>query len=245
MSEDTIREAVLAALRHLPEYRVLIKALRYLSQIPYARHDEIIEKLLRMLEDAELPFPYQEGQVLQQLVDFHPRNPKPIASRIRGYGLATKRHWLVRQKALEAMATYPYRQDHAASVSKKYLSDGHFWVRRAACLLVLRADSTFVRSTFGRLVYHADPRLSRIALSFVRLMNDVDFAKQEIDRLAKGSKSDAAIIRNLPRLYAVASSQHDSIRVLAGPIINILGSSRSAKVGWHANEINARTTAES
>jgi len=234
-----------AALRHLPEYRVLVKALRYLSQMPYSRHDDIVGTLLAMLEGSELPFPYQEAQVLQQLIYFHPRRPRPIASRIRTYALGKKRHWLVRQKALEAMATYPYRRDHAASVSKQHLSDNHFWVRRAACLLALRADAKFVRGTFDKLVFHPDPRLSRIALYFSRLMKDATFAKQESERLTAGSHTDTAIVHNLPRLYAMASSESGDIRELTQDHIKSLKRSRSEKTKWHAEHLARRVAASS
>jgi len=234
-----------AALRRLPEYRVLVKALRYLSQMPYSRHDDIVETLLAMLEASELPFPYQEAHVLQQLIYFHPREAKPIASRIRKYAFGRRRHWLVRQKALEAMATYPYRRDHAASVSEQHLSDNHFWVRRAACLLVLRAEARFVRRTFEKLMFHPDPRLSRIALYFIRLMKDAAFAKQESERLTAGSHTDKAILHNLSRLYAMTSSESDEVRELVQGHIKSLNRSRSEKIRWHAERLGRRVAAGS
>jgi hypothetical protein len=234
-----------AALRRLPEYRVLVRALRYLSRMPYKHHDDIAETLLTMLEGSKLPFPYQEAQVLQQLIYFHPRRPEPIASRIRTYAFGRRRNWLVRQKALEAMATYPYRRDHAASVSRQHLSDNHFWVRRAACLLALRADAEFVRGTFDKLVFHPDPRLSRIALYFSRLMKDATFAKQESERLTSGSHTDTAIVHNLPRLYTMVSSEREEIRELVKGHIKGLKHSRSQKIRWHAERLARRVAAGS
>lgn len=76
----------------------------------------------------------------------HPQRLTGVASRVRVYALGRKREWTVRQKAGELLAVYPYREDHAASVSEKLMDDNEPWVRRAGLMLLTRGPVGTVRT---------------------------------------------------------------------------------------------------
>src|SRR5438046_6246941 len=119
---------------------MLKKCLRYLGQLPYSEHDEIVERLFGLLDRDVLAIPYQAAMVIDTLRWLHPRNPTGIGSRIRQFCFRRSRHdWLIKQKTAEAIATFPYLQRHAASLAHNFLGDANPWVRRGACVLLARA----------------------------------------------------------------------------------------------------------
>ena len=152
--------------------RILQKTLAYLCQLDYRSHDKIAAELLELVESDDLPFPYQAATVLQAVARLHPSSPKDVASRVRKYALARKRHWMVYQKGLEAVFVYPYKPDNAETLANKFIADEHPMVRRAACLLLLRGRKHVVRERLNELIYHADHNVNRLALYFLRFIQD-------------------------------------------------------------------------
>ena len=232
-----LRKAALISLRQLPELRILKKSLVYLSHLAYKTHDAIVDALLTMLESEELPFPYQGGLVLEAVRDVHPSECKKVASRIRKYGLTKKRHWFVVQKAIEAIMSYPYHSRYAQSLADKYLEYDHPMVRRAACVLLLRGSKSYVRKRLTELTYHPDPRLSRLALYFLRLGQDKTFVIEELSRMGKGEDSDYKRRCDLPRLYAIAATDEKEVAFKAADYVDSLPATKSAKLNWHCDTL--------
>lgn len=232
------RKSALAALAQLPDLRILRKTLQYLSQLDYKTHDSTLHELMSLAESDGLPFPYQVAMVLETAGSLHPKDPTAVASRIRKYALTKVGNWVVVQKALEAIAAYPYQPVHAASLADRHVSFNHPLVRRAACLLLLRGPKHHVRSRLRELVYDADAGLSRLALYFLRFIQDRQFAQQDIARMRKGSNTDFTLQRTLPRLYALAATEEPAIATETIEYIESLPTSRSAKLNWHKRTLH-------
>lgn len=231
-----LTKAALAALRELPDLRILRKTLRYLSQLEYKTHNETINLLLEMVETGEVPFPYQSAIIFATLIDMHPRSPNAIASRVRRY-LTRKRHWVVIQKALEAIMTYPYRSKSAKTLAERFLKHMHPMVRRAACVLLTRSPKHQVRNRMAELIYYPEPELSRLALYYYRFITDKDFVLRELRRIKKGSTSDLAFVRNLSRFYAIAATEDAGSAEALHDLLTSRATSGSAKVRWHINKL--------
>lgn len=232
-----LRKVALTALRELPDLKILEKSLTYLSQMNYATHDVITDNLFKMLAARQLPFPYQTGSVLEAIALMHPKRSRDVASLARKYGLATKQHWFVSQKALEAISAYPYKPEYAQRLSDKYLVNNHPIVRRAACVLLLRSPKLHVRKKLDGLIYHPDPSLSHLALYFLRLLQNRQFAQQELSRIRKSEHTDLAMQRTLPCLYAMAATEDRIIGGAAYDYLNKRFTTRSTKLNWHRHRL--------
>lgn len=230
-------QAALTAMKQLPDMRVLQKSLMYLSQLDFSTHQKTLEELFKVLEAEELPFPYQVAVVLETVARLHPSDPNGVASRIRTHALKNKQHWVVIQRALEAIAVYPYQPRFALKLAEKFLRHPHPMVRRAACVLLTRSPKHEVRKRLSALIYHADPGVSRIALYFQRLVQDKEFAKQELARMRKGSTHDFAFQRAVPRLYALAATESEEIAREVHGYVAGLGSTRSRKNTWQREQV--------
>ena len=230
------RKAAFAALRELPDLRILRKTLRYLSQLEYKTHNETINLLLEMVETGEVLFPYQSAIIFATLIDMHPRSPNAIASRVRQH-LTRKRHWVVIQKALEAIMTYPYRSEYAKTLAERFLKHMHPMVRRAACALLTRSPKHHVRDRMAELIYYPEPELSRLALYYYRFIIDKDFVFRELSRIKKGSPFDLAFVRNLSRFYAIAATENAGSAEALYDLLTSRATSGSAKVTWHINKL--------
>ena len=230
-------KTAMMALGELPDLRILEKSLTYLSQLDYSTHDKIVDDLFHMLETRQLPFPYQTGSVLETIAQMHPRELRNVASRARKYGLWTKQDWFVIQKALEVISVYPYKPDNAQWLANKYLRSSDPMVRRASCVLLLRSPKTKVRKQLNELIYHPDHNLSLLALYFLRLQQDSQFAQQELSRIRQRKHTDLAMQCALPCLYAMAATED---RCIAESVYNYIQKhfkSRSSKLNWHHNMI--------
>jgi len=75
-ASSQLRRTAIAALREQPERRLLEKSLRYLSQLDYKYHDEIVESLLQIASDKTLVTEYQLASILQTIGQLHPKNPR-------------------------------------------------------------------------------------------------------------------------------------------------------------------------
>lgn len=231
-----------AAMRHLPDQRILEKSLSYVSRLHYRSHDKTIEQLFGLLESNELPFPYQAAAVLIAITDLHPSRPNRVASRIRAYGLKTnQRDWVIVQKALEAIVVYPYRADFALKLSEKYLKHEHPLVRRAACALLMRSPKDKVRKHLEDLIYHADPGVNRLALYFLQFIRGRNFVEKALGRMNKGRKSDFVFQRSLPQLYATAATEDKNIAELIYNFIARYPDSKSPKICWQRERLIALT----
>ena len=237
-----LRSSAMAALSEPPELRMLQKCVRYLTQLPYALHAEIAVDLLDMLEKEIFPIPYQSAIVLDALRHLHPEDGgRSLAARIRRYALDRKRDWPIRQKALEAMASLPYRADHAVSVANRLLTDDHPWVRRAACILLSRGETVVVRETVTDLVYRPDRAIGPLALWFHRHLHDPSFAMKEVHRLQKGALRDDIFVHAVPRLWVLRCSTDQEVVLGLRKHLAQYVSTRSSKVEWHLKQLNKLT----
>jgi hypothetical protein len=89
----------------------------------------------------------------------------------------------------------------------------------------------------SRLIYHADPAVSRLALYFQRLIRDKQFAKDELSRLRHGSDKDFAFQVSLPRLYALAVTEDREIAAELNAYLAGRPKTRSRKLAWHQKQL--------
>jgi hypothetical protein len=144
---------------------------------------------------------------------------------------------MVFQKGLEAIFIYPYEPDNAERVASKFIADEHPMVRRAACLLLLRGRKHIVRERLNELIYHADPNVSRLALYFLRFIQDRAFADAELVQMKKGGRTDTAIQFALPRLYALAATEDHKTAKAVLEYLDSLPGTRSKKIQWHREHL--------
>ena len=235
-----LKNVALACLTELPELRVLDKSLRYLGHLDYRLHRELVVEMLEMLEGGTFPLPYQSARVIEQIGIMHPHVLPSIASRVRKYALDSKRNWMVRQKAGETIAVYPYREDHAWSVAEKLLDDPEPWVRRAGLVLLTRAKVQTVRDRLQDLTYHPDPPLSELVLYYERHLRDDGFAEEQLSVLRKGNQSDLSLSRKVTLWWLVSCSPSKLVvRYLRRYLESV--NSRSARICWHRDRLLTRT----
>jgi len=231
-----LQNAALTALRELPELRILNKTLRYLSQLDRSRHNDLVDTLLHMAEAGEVAFPYQTAKILETLAYMHPRNPGTTAARIKKC-LSKKTPWIVIQKALEAIMTYPYPPRSVKALAERHIKNPHPFVKRSACMLLTRSEKHHARERLSELIYHPDPGLSRLALYYRRFMTDPVFVNRELSRIRHSSSSDLTFVKNLSRFYAIAATECAGSAKALHDYLNSRSLSRSAKVSWHIKRL--------
>jgi hypothetical protein len=237
-----LKAAAFAALEELPEYRMLKKCLRYLSQLPYSEHDEIVDRLFGLLDRDVLAIPYQAAMVIDTLRWLHPRNPTGIGSRIRQFCCRRGRHdWLIKQKGAEAIATVPYLQRHAASLAHNFLEDANPWVRRGACVLLARADVQTVRQRVNTLLFHPDRNVSRLALLWSRYIGDKQYSLSEISRMKHGSISDHNFIFRLPTIWILRCNPDRDVVFSLRQYLDLYERSKSEKIKWQIRALKSLT----
>jgi len=235
-----LKKTAYEAIRQLPDIRLLKKSLAYLSQLPYKYHDEILEFLLDIIEKEDLPIPYQTGLVLETISKLHPVKVDGVATRIRRMTLTRKTDWIVVQKALEAISMYPYRADWCKMISETYLGHDHHLVRRASCLLLLRCPIDYAERRLRQLIYHPDVSISRMALYFLRLAMDSEYAQTETQSLAKGNHSVFSFQKNLHRFYAMTMCNYRNILALLRECLDKYEKiEKSKKLLWHRDNIRS------
>ena len=211
---NRLQKAALAALTELPDLRILKKTLIYLSNLQYSTHDSSLNFILKLVEEDRFPFPYQVAMVFEAIENFHPTKIKAVVPKIRSH-LKIQRDWVVVQKALEVIMTFPYDANHIKTLVDRYISHEHPLVRRAACMLLTRAPKSFLKKHLGNFIYHPDPGLNRMALYFYRFIEDSGTALNDLARIKKGSDSDIVFIRTLPRYYAMAKSDSEQVAAIS------------------------------
>ncbi len=235
-------DASFAALESLPDLRVLDKTLRYLLHMPYDRHDSILERLLSMVENDVLPFPYQKGRVLNAARELHPSIWSGVVSRIRDIGFRAQKPWFVQMEAACAIATFPHQERHLDSLAARLLEHESTEVRRAGCILLTRGSVNTFREEIEILLGDPDPSLARLASLFWRMIFNKEFAAAELDRLRRGTWSDTVAIRNLPRIYALrCSPELETVRSLR-EFVATRPRTRSTKVRRHLEHLARSTT---
>jgi hypothetical protein len=237
-----LRTAALEATKALPDLRILRKTLTYLCQLTFSTHRGSFSELMSLLENGAFPFPFQVATVLASLADLHPMDASSSdTSRIRRYALSGTAHWHVIAKALEATVTLPYAPSRCFRLANRFLSHEHPFVRRAACLLMVRGRAAQVRKRLEELAYHPDRGVSRLSLFLRRLILDSQVAEQEVSRLRHSQGSDYVLLRSLPQVYALGTTESKSTALAVNGFLGQLPPSRSAKLMWHRAEILART----
>lgn len=239
-----LSETIYTVISELPDLRVLKSSLAYLKKLGIKYHDDIVDKLLKLLEDDILLFPYQKAAVLEALIELHPNDSKNISSRVRKFAFGTNlrkfSHWLVIQKAIEVIAVYPYRDNHIPKISDTFSNHEHPLVRRAAIMLLPRSN-TEVRKRLNEYSRHPDHGVSSLANYLVRLSTDTKYAMQELDRFKKMNCSDNAIIHRIHVLYAASVSDKSEIAKKVNETSQCFARSKSSKIKWHKAEIEKRT----
>jgi len=235
-----LKDVALACLKELPELRMLDKTLPYLGQLDYSLHDEIAQELLHLLESDAFPLPYQAARVIEQIGVMHPEHPGPLPARIRRFGLARKREWTIRQKVGEMLAAYPYREDHAASVSTKLLDDDEPWVRRAGLVLLSRGPVATVRKRVRDAIYSPDPAVGQLALFYERHLGDEDFARRQLTAMRKGSQSDFSLSKRVPVWWLLSCHPSPGFVTELRTYIDSIDT-RSARLAWHREALLKRT----
>ena len=147
---------------------------------------------------------------------------------------------MVYQKGLEAIFVYPYKPDNAETLADKFIVDEHPMVRRAACLLLLRGKKHIVRERLNDLIYHADHNVNRLALYFLRFIQDRAFADAELLQMKKGGRTDTAMRFALPRLYALTATEDRNTAKATLEYLDSLPASRSKKIEWHREHLRSR-----
>lgn len=235
-----LRKAAVAALKQLPDLRILSKTLVYLSQLDQSTHSDSVNELLSLVEEDQLPFPYQIGSVLGALCTLHPDNAEAIASRVRQYSLTSKRHWFIVHRSLEAMSVYPYKPGHAHSIAVRFTSHEHPVVRRAACILLMRGPKDRVHVQLRKLIYHADPGVNRLAVHLLRLTEDSTLAKEEIGRMRRGATTDVAFQRRLTTLFGISATRNKTVANELVQYLSDVSKPKSERLRWYLDQLRTR-----
>jgi reverse transcriptase-like protein len=146
---NRLQKAAITALTELPDLRILKKSLSYLSNLEYPTHVSSFRSIMKLVEEDRFPFPYQVAMIFEALTNFHPTDTRQVIPKLRKH-LRIERDWVVVQKALEAIMTYPYDSKRIKTLVEKYIKHNHPMVRRAACMLLTRAPKGYLKTCLGR-----------------------------------------------------------------------------------------------
>jgi len=236
-----LRKAALAALKQIPDLRILRSTLGYLVKLDYRYHDEIVTELLELIEAHELPFPYQVALTIETLSRTAPFDPRGLASRLRLVGYVGKKHWYVRQKTLEAIMHLPYRETAAEKLAGAALKHPNPWVRRAGAALVLRGRPSQVNEMIKTdLLYHADPDVARIGLFWQYQLTNLPVANREITNLLKADPRDVTFYRRLPTVYLMRCSSNEQVKRRLREYLDRFSKSKNTVVRWHCEQLLAQ-----
>ena len=241
-SSDYLRETAIEVLRGLPELKMLQKALRYLQQLPHSYHEEIAGELVSWVEKGLFTLPYHNAAIVETIKWLHPlKGSSGLGGRIVKAVLRKKSHWLVKQKAAEALLSLPYRQDHAFANAKSLLEDENPFVRRAAALLLTRGPDQDVRNRISSLVYHPDPSLNRLALMWASILKDDSSTFKKYDVLGRGFRKANEFVTKIPHLWLIRCSQNKHVVSRLRQELLKCPKSLSNKVDWHLAQLLKRT----
>lgn len=240
-----LNDTVYTTIRELPDMRVLRSCLGYLAKQDIKNHDEVVTKLLELVENGSLLFPYQVAAVLEASIRLHPSTLRSVASRVRAYALGQnlrkKSDWMVVQKALEVIAAYPYKDKYITNICRRYSKHEHPMVRRAAIMLLPRAPKKDARKYLVELGRHPDSGVSRLAQYLYQLYSDNCYAQQELAKLRNSNFSNNSLIRRIYQLYAASATETKEIAKDVFETTEILNRSPSVNIRWHGKQIQERT----
>ncbi|MEK6760173.1 MAG: hypothetical protein AABY51_10420, partial [Deltaproteobacteria bacterium] len=243
-SRKGLYDSVFAAISELPDLRVLRRCLIYLSRQNYNNHGQITERLLATLEKGELLFPYQIASVLEIMVQLHPEDHNTISSRVRRFALGSnlqkKMDWLIIQKALETIMTFPYKEEYITKISLHYINHNHPMVRRAAIVILSRAPKKEARKYLRSFTRHPDVGVSRLAQYLDRLCNERDFAPMELANFRRSKLTDISMVCRLPQLYAASATEDIEIAREVDKTLKEMKKLKSSKLQWHQKMIYKR-----
>jgi hypothetical protein len=83
------------------------------------------------------------------------------------------------------------------------------------------------------LIYHPGHNSGRLALYFLRLLQDVSFAKQELTRISNSHRTDFSLQRHLPTLYALSVTEDKEVAERAYDYLQNKYKTKSPKLKWH------------
>jgi hypothetical protein len=209
--------------------------LRYLASLDYRYHQEVLEELLELISNGELPFSYQVAATVETMKYLSPSNPRRLASQLRLIGFRKNNHWYVRQKTVETIAVLPYTDNSAERLATRALEDESPWVRRAGALLVVRGNFNWVRKKIDILCYHADPDVARVGLYWKRHLENPQSVALAFGGMPS-TMDDKALIRKLPMIYLLRSHRDPSV---GNRLYKFLEStkSRNSVIRWHRKSL--------
>jgi len=237
-----LMKVAVATLTEPPEYRLLLKSLRYLEQQHPKSHDRIIDVLLGLLGGSVPLLPFHAAAILGTLRWLHPTEAKlNLARQITAYGFRRKAEWPVRQKALELLAVMPARPSTALRRAQNSLKHPHPFVRRAALLMLTRSSVQDVRTQVNRLIHDPDLAVSRLAGHWHRLINDRSAGETELARLKQAPRRDRTFVWHIPKLWVLRCSPELDIIIGLRSYLEFCEQSRSAKVRYHVRALRKQT----
>ncbi len=244
-TRKNLPEAALAAIKEMPDLRVLRSTIRYLCSLPYSKHDDIAERLFALLENNDLLFPFQIASVIEAIGQLHPEDHlATAASRIRKYALGgnlrKKNHWLVHTKALESIGNLSYTPRYYDKMTEQFLTSNHPIVRRAAASLVVRRTATEARAKSIALISHADTSIGRVGIWLRRLQKDIEYAQKEIKFFNRGDKNPRTFHLQLTLLYSISSTEEQGIAQPFKAAMNKVPVFKSRRLDWHRTQLLER-----
>lgn len=235
-------ESALAALREPPEHRILMKSLRYLSQLPYRHHDRIVDEILRVLSDETPLLPYHSAAMLQALRSLHPTVERlNLARQVTVIGLRKRAEWPVRQQALQLLAVLPAREPTALNRALASLAHHHPFVRRAALVMLTRTSAAAFRENISSRVHDPDPAVSRLAGYWYRLSSDANFSRDEFARITRGEPNDQHFLWNMPKYWVIRTTEAEDVARSLRKQVERHAQSKSARVQYHVRKLTELT----
>jgi retron-type reverse transcriptase len=229
-----MKAAALAALEEPPDLRTLQKCLRYLGQLPTIHHDDLIDRLIHIIQHTYAQVPYHKASILGCIRRLQPSSAKlNIVRQITDIGFNQRSDWVVRQRALELLAVLPARENTALRRAKNSLEHHHPFVRRAAMLMLLRSNVQDIREHLGILIEDPDASVSRLAVHWQCHLQRKSLAQQALARLAQRNASDQSFIWHLPTLYLLRCHENHEIVSALRTEIERFSSAKGARVQWH------------
>jgi hypothetical protein len=231
-----LKDVALSCLSEPPEYRLLQKSLRYLSQLPYSYHDEIVDRLFELLASPIPMIPFHVAAIFGAIRHLHPGPARlNLAKRVTEVAFQKRADWPVRQQALQLLAILPARQSTALARSTKSLLHHHPFVRRAAMTMLTRAGVQEVRERVSALLQDPDPSVSRLAAQWHHCLTNADYALGELARLSKSKQSDARFVYAIPKLWLLRSNPDATVVRRMREYVAKYSTSASARVRYHVD----------
>ena len=133
---------------------------------------------------------------------------------------------------------YPYRSDSVKRIAETFLTYKHHFVKRAAFQLLARCPSEYAKPKIRESAYHVDPNISSIALYFLRLYEDLNYANEQLTRIISGRQDVIAVQRNLSKLYVLSMNEDGEFLTRLSDYIQCMWKKiKSERLAWHYKKI--------